>query len=75
MITDRDVHLESVPPERTDDGAPAPALKLRFRVQRPAEAWQKFTHAEIRAILEEAQFLGGAQSVFDKSENGCLRGL
>ena len=33
-----------------------------LRVQRPAEAWQKLTHAEIRAILEEAQSLGGAQS-------------
>ena len=61
MLTDRDVHLESVPPERTDEGDTAPGFELQLRVHRPVEAWQKLTHAEIRAILEEAQSLGGAQ--------------
>ena len=61
MLTDRDVHLETDPPIRSDDGDTAPALKLRFRVQRSTEAWQKLTHAEIRAILEKAQSLGGAR--------------
>ena len=61
LLTDRDVHLETDPPVRTDDGDAAPALKLPFRVQRPTEPWQKLTHAEICAILEKAQSQGGAQ--------------
>ena len=63
LLADPDptIHYAAEPPERTDDGDAAPALRLRFRVQRAAEAWQKLTHAEIRAILEKAQFLGGAQ--------------
>ena len=63
LLADPDptIHYAADPPVRTDEGDAAPDLKLRFRVPRPTEAWQKLTHAEIRAILEEAQFLGGAQ--------------
>ena len=61
MLTDRDVHLTTEPPERTDEGDTAPDFELQLRVQRTAEPWQKLTHAEIRAILEEAQCLSGMQ--------------
>ena len=50
----------TTPPIRTDDGDSAPVLKLQLRVQRPVEPWQRLTHAQIRAILEKAQSLGGA---------------
>ena len=62
LLADPDpiIHYAAEPPTRTDEGDAAPGFELQFRVQRPAEAWQKLTHAEIRAILEEAQFLGGA---------------
>ena len=61
LLTDRDVHLATEPPARTDEGDAAPGFELRLRVQRAKEAWQKLTHAEIRAILVEAQRLGDAQ--------------
>ena len=49
-----DVIYTKDPPERTDDGdEAAPYLQVRHR--RPTEDWQRLSHKEIFARLEEAQ--------------------
>ena len=55
LLTEGDVRLATRPPERTDEGDAAPLLKPTLRFQRPVERWQKLSHAEIRAELEDAQ--------------------
>ena len=56
LITFGAVHYETTPPVRTDDQrVAAPSLKLKWI--RPKEAWERLSHSEIRAYLEEAQTL------------------
>ena len=55
LLTEGDVRLATRPPERTDDGDAAPTLRLTLRRRLPAERWQKLSHAEMRAELEDAQ--------------------
>ena len=55
LLTEGDVRLATRPPERTDDGDAAPTLRLTLRRYLPAERWQKLSHAEMRAELEDAQ--------------------
>ncbi len=54
LLTDRDVHLETDPPVRSDDGDAA-APNLRLRPQRPVFAWQKLSRNQMAGILGEAQ--------------------
>ena len=54
MLIDRDVHLESAPPERTDDGDDAAPI-LQLRVQRVVLPWQKLSRRQMSGILGEAQ--------------------
>ena len=54
MIAFGDVHYRRDVPERTDDGEEA-APKLKLKLRRGTEPWQRLSHAEIRAHLLEAQ--------------------
>ena len=48
------VHVESVPPERTDDNEMASPI-LRLKIQRPVSPWEKITHRGMMNILAAAQ--------------------
>ena len=52
------VHVETAPPERTDDDEIA-APTLRLRIQRPVEPWQKISHSSMMNVLAAAQGTGG----------------
>ena len=58
-------------PQRDDGGEDAPTFKLRMQKQRPVEPWQKLSHAEMRAILADAQ--SSADGLVDCA--GCGRSL
>ena len=58
LLTFGDVHYETKPPERTDEGEVAAPI-LRLKLQRPMEPWQQLTHAEIMVHLLDAQKVAG----------------
>ena len=52
------VHVETAPPERTDDNEIA-APTLRLRIRRPVAPWQKISHSGMTNVLAAAQGSGG----------------
>lgn len=60
LMTFGDVHYVTAPPERTDDNeVAAPSFRLRTKLYRPAEPWQKLSRAVMSRILARAQNSGG----------------
>ncbi len=60
LITFGDVHYVTAPPERTDDNeVAAPSFRLRTKLYRPVEPWQKLSRAVMSRILAHAQNSGG----------------
>ncbi len=57
LITHGDVHFEKAPPIRTDDNEVA-APKLKLKLRRATEPWQKLNRSEMREILSVAQRSG-----------------
>ena len=54
LLTFGDIHYETVPPVRTDEGEEAVPF-LRLKVQRASEPWQRLSRSQIVERLEEAQ--------------------
>ncbi|MCE2488448.1 MAG: HNH endonuclease [Anaerolineae bacterium] len=57
LMFPHDVHVETTPPERSDDNeVAAPSFKLRIR--RPREPWQRISHKSMTNVLAVAQASG-----------------
>ena len=54
LMTFGDVAYSAIPPERTDDNEIA-ASQIKRKIRAPQEAWEKWTHKQMRQLLARCQ--------------------